>query len=217
LLFIGLATNVSAGERALVSLVAQVSFAVTGALFLAGLAIVMWRPSVAALAILLVSCALGNRFVAGSPNYLWSDPCKVQPSVYAAITEAASWLMTDVDPLYARARIWVDENETIQPLADCPVELSYMAASATTMASMGYVARVFPMGNVDALPAEALTRLASPDRMLVIVSNQSAALAAWRRRLADLGLVHEEIGQRRVEVMQSGFTMHVWSIRQRSP
>ena len=217
LLCVALVMGPLPGELAAVAFIAQVSFVVSAALFFAGFAFVLWRPGVTSVAILLVTCAFGNRLVAGSMDYVWSDPCKVQVPVYGAIVETSSWLMTDLDPLYSRVRIWFDEEEVVEPLAGCPVRLGFMATSAMTMASMGYVARVFPMGNVDALPDEALVRLASPDRMLVIISNQSAALEAWRLRLEGLGLVHEEIGQRRVEVMQSGFTMHVWNVRRRSP
>ena len=216
-LWIGLAADATRSERALAALVAPVAFAATGALFLTGFAMVMWRPAVASLAILLVSVALGNRVVSGSPNYSWSDPCKVQPAVYGGIADAASWLMTDVDPLYTRVRIWFDEDEVLQPLADCTVSLGYVVASVTTMASMGYVSRAFPLGDVGALPAEALIGLTASETMLVIISNQSAALEAWRERLNSLGLVHEEISHRRVEVMESGFMMRVWKVQQRSP
>jgi hypothetical protein len=191
--------------------VARVQFAALGALFLLGFALVLWRPAVVSIALMIVTFAYGNRLGAGASDYLRSDSCKIQPAVYGAIVDAASWLMTDADPVYTRARIWFDENEIVQPLENCPVRLGHVANSIATMASMAYVASAFPLAGIDTLPDGAITALIG-DRVLVIIASSSAHLDAWDRRLAGMGLSHVEIQSHRVPMMASGFTIHAWSI-----
>ena len=187
--------------------------AVSGCLlFLVPLVLHRWRPSALSVALVIVMFAFGNRVVGGSSNYAATDRCKLQPSIYAAIVESASWLMTDVDPLYTRARIWFDENEIIQPLEACPVRLGHVANSITTMASMPYVARAFPLPGVDALPDGTVAGLASGDRILVIISNTPAHVTIWNRRLSAMGLTYTVLGSHRVSVLASGFTISAWSI-----
>jgi hypothetical protein len=171
-----------------------------------------WRPSLISAALVVVTFAVGNRLVApGYPDYFATDPCKVQPTVYGAIADAASWLMTDVDPLYTRARIWFDENEIVQPVENCPVRLGHMANSIATMASMRYVAQAFPLPGIDAVPDGAVAALTA-DGILVIISNSPAHLDAWGRRIAAMGLTHAEIQSHRIPMLASGFTIHAWSI-----
>ena len=95
--------GVSVG-RATALLFARFSFAVTAGLLLLALAAVMWRPAVVSTVLLIAVFAFSNRLVvAGSQDYLASDPCKVQSHVYSAIVDAASWLVR-TDPLYRHVR-----------------------------------------------------------------------------------------------------------------
>jgi hypothetical protein len=210
-LLICLTVDMIPGAQAIVLRVARVQFAALGALFLLGFALVLWRPAVVSIALMIVTFAYGNRLGAGASDYLRSDSCKIQPAVYGAIVDAASWLMTDADPVYTRARIWFDENEIVQPLENCPVRLGHVANSIATMASMAYVASAFPLAGIDTLPDGAITALIG-DRVLVIIASSSAHLDAWDRRLAGMGLSHVEIQSHRVPMMASGFTIHAWSI-----
>ena len=176
-----------------------------------------WRPSLISAALVVVTFAVGNRLVApGRSDYFAADTCKVQPTVYGAIVDAATWLMTEADPLYTRARIWFDEEEIVQPLENCRVRLGHMANSIATMASVSYVARAFPLAGLDALPDGAVTALTG-DRILVIISNSPAPLEAWTRRIAAMGLTHAEIQSHRVQMLASGFTLHAWSVSAGSP
>jgi hypothetical protein len=161
--------------------------------------------------------AYGNRLVGpGSPDYFATDRCKIQPAVYGAIVEAASWLMIKVDPLYTRAQIWFDEGEIIQPLEACPVRLGHVANSIASTAWMGYVARAFPLPGVEALPDSSILALAGEDRILVVISNTPTSLDVWRRRFDALELVHTPIASHRVQMLASGFTMHAWRVSPRS-
>jgi hypothetical protein len=200
------------GAHAVAVFVAPVSFIAIGILFLLGFAIVLWRPAVASVAILLATFAFGNRLVAGPQDYLLSDSCKVQPSVYAAVVDAASWLMTEVDPLYTRARIWFDEDEILQPLDGCPIRLGYMANSIATMASMAYVTRPFPMPGVKEVPDTVLEALARDGRILTLISRRSEPLDAWKTRFERLALAPEEIARHRVGVLSSEFTLYAWTV-----
>jgi hypothetical protein len=200
------------GAAAAAVLVAPASFGAIGALFLLGLAVFLVRPGVASVALLLVTFALGNRLINLSPEYLANDTCKVQPEVYAAIVDASSWLMTDVDPLFTRAYIWFDENEIVQPLNGCPVRLGHVSNSIATMASMSYVARAFPLPALEGIPDASIMALGTDNAILVIISNVPAHRDAWKARLASLGLTGTEIGSRRVPLLASGLSMHAWSI-----
>ena len=105
-------------------LVAPFSFVAICLLLFSALAVVLWRPSVTSVAILIGVFAFSNRLVAGAQQDYWvSDRCKVQQQVYAAIVDAASWLIK-TDPLYGRVRIWFDENEVIQPIEGCPIRVA---------------------------------------------------------------------------------------------
>ena len=177
-----------------------------------GFAAYLWRPSAVSALAVLVTFALGNRLVApGYPDYFASDQCKVQPSVYAAIVDAASWL-DRLDPLYNRVHTWFDENELLRPADACVVRLGHMANSITTMAFVPYVTRAFPMPGVEAVPDDAVVALTQGNRVLVIISDAPEPLEAWRRRLDAMGLGHTEIAMHRVPVLASGFTMHAWSV-----
>jgi len=211
-LFAGLTVEAIPGARATAALIAQVSFVAIAALFFAGFAGVMWRPGLVSLAVLLTTFSFGNRLVGGSENYFWTDTCKVQSSVYGAIVDAASWLMTDVDPLYTRARIWFDEGELIEPVAGCSVRLGLMTNSIATMASMRYVARAFPLPSVAAIPDASIAAL-TDDSMLVIVTSSPRHMHEWDQRLTAAGLTHSEMGAQVVPVGSSNFTLHAWSLR----
>jgi hypothetical protein len=193
--------------------IAPFSFVAMLALLLAALIAVLLRPSVTSLAIVFVVFAFSNRLVvAGSSDYLASDPCKVQSDVYRGVVDAASWLVR-TDPLYRRVRTWFDERELIQPISDCNVRLGFMGNSITTMTSMGYVTRPFPMPAVEDVPDAAVRALTEGDRLLAIISSRPEHLQAWTRRLETLGLVHEEVARHSVAVGASGFTVHAWTIR----
>jgi hypothetical protein len=167
---------------------------------------------VAAACLFVSAFAIGNRLVASVPqSYVAGDPCKVQPAVYSAVVEAASWLVS-IDPVYRRVRVWFGENETIEALPGCPVGLGLMGYSIRTMASMNYVTMPHPMPGVDALPEQAIRRLQDSDAILAIVSDRQESLEKWERRLASLGLMHRELHRFRVPVMESGFTIHAWAV-----
>jgi hypothetical protein len=211
-LFAGLTLESLPGARVAVQLVAQGSLVAIAALFSLAFAVVLWRPAVVSVAVLLVAFGYGNRLVGESPDYLGSDPCKVQPAVYAAVVDAASWLIT-IDPLYTRARVWFDESELLRPTGACTILLGHIGYSATTAASMVYVTRAFPMPAVDDVPDGAIDALTHGDRMLAIVTGQSASLDAWQRRLAGLGLEYDERGRHLINVLDSQFAVHAWTIR----
>jgi hypothetical protein len=187
------------------------------ALFLAPLALHAWRPSIVSVLLFAIAFAFGNR--AFSPffrDYLASDPCKVQPAVYGAIVEGATWLMK-VDPLYTRLYTWFDDTELLNPKEGCTVQLGHMGNSMTTMASVAYVAKAFPLPSVDGVPDASVLALAEGGRMLAIISNRPAYLEEWKRRLDGLGLFGEEIDRRTIRVIGSEFTMYALNVRRRSP
>jgi hypothetical protein len=200
-----------AGIRVAAAIVAPLGSMGVAAFLLLVLGGVLWRPSTGSLVVLLVAIPLSYRLMGGSRDYFANDACKLQPDVYGAIVDAASWLM-ETDPLYRRVRLWFDEEEVIYPIGECPVRLGYMGYSMTSMASTGYVVRPNPMPGVADLPETSVRELTQGDRLLIIVSNQDEPLEAWRRRIEALGLAHEEVDRYRVGVLSSGFTMHVWSV-----
>jgi hypothetical protein len=204
------------GARALAGQVQSFVF-VAGALILfAPLVLYRWWPSVASAALVVAVFAFDNRLVSpGHPDYFAADRCKIQPAVYGAIVDAASWAMS-VDPLYTRARIWFDEKALIQPLEGCPVRVGHMANSITTMASMAYVAKAFPLAGVEELPDESVLALAE-GLTLVIVSTTPGQLDEWSRRLEGMGLTHRPIASHEVPVMQSRLWLHAWSVARSSP
>lgn len=208
---IGLTVRDIPGVQAASALFAPINFVAIGALFLLPLLAMIWRPSVAAVATLALVFAFANRLAGGSEDYLASDRCKVQPPVYAAIVDAASWLM-ETDPFYQKARVWFDENEVIYPLESCEVRLGYMANSITMMGAARYVTRAFPLPGIDGVPDEAIRELASSDGKLIIVSDATATVEAWSRRLQAMGLRHELVTSHTVRVMESRFTMRAWSV-----
>lgn len=185
-------------------------------LFLAALALYVWRPSAASVLLFTIAFSFGNRVF--SPfflDYLASDPCKVQPAVYGAIVDGATWLMK-VDPLYTRLYTWFDDKELLHPKEGCTVQLGHMSNSMTTMASVAYVAKAFPLPRVDEVPDASMLALAEGGRILAIISQQPAHLEEWKRRLDGLGLSGEEIDRHTVRVMDSEFTMYAWTVQRRS-
>jgi hypothetical protein len=130
--------------------------------------------------------------------------------------DGASWLIR-TDPLYRHVRTWFDEGEVIQPEGECAVRLGFVGYSITTMTSMGYITRPFPMPGVDDVPDAAVRALTEDDRILAIITSRSDHLQGWTRRLERLGLVHEEVARHRVEVHSSGFTIHAWTVRPVAP
>jgi hypothetical protein len=171
----------------------------------------LWRPSALSAICVLAVFAFDNRVTGAHSTYSGADPCKVQPSIYGAVVDAGSWLMT-IDPFYNRARIWADENELVSPLEGCPARLADMTHSMAAMASAGYVMRTVPIPGIDRVPDESLHNL-TRDEILVIVTNTPAHLEAWSHRLEALGLTHSEIESHRVPLLSSGFTMYAWSVR----
>src|SRR5262249_13002243 len=106
--------------------IAHQSAVVGCALFAIGLLAYVVRPGISASILVIVVFAVGNRLVARTPmSYLASDRCKVQPEVYTAVVDAASWLST-VDPTHTRARSWFDQNERTEPIAGCPVVVGWI-------------------------------------------------------------------------------------------
>jgi hypothetical protein len=180
--------------------------------FLVPLAVYFWRPSVAAACLFVAVFAVGNRLVANAPeNYAADDPCKVQPAVYRAIVEAASQLVS-IDPVYRRVRIWFGENEMINPLPGCPVRLGWMGYSIRTMTSMNYVARPFPMPDVEDVPEQAIRQMKDSGAILTIVSGEPESQREWEQRLAALGLSYQEMHRFRVPVMEAEFTVRAWAV-----
>lgn len=186
------------------------------ALFLLALASHVWRPSVASVLLFTIAFAFGNRAFSPFQDYLISDPCKVQPAVYGAIVDGATWLMK-VDPLYTRLYTWFDDKELLHPTEGCTVRLGHVGNSMTTMASVGYVAKAFPLPSVEEVPEESVRALAEGGRMLAIISTQPAHLDEWQRRLDASGLVGEEIDRHNVRVMDAQFTMYAWTVRRPIP
>jgi hypothetical protein len=199
------------GAETAARVVAPSGFIAIGTLMVAPLLLALWRPSVVTVAIVIAAFALSNRLVASSADYLIADGCKLQPQVYNAIVDGASWLMK-TDPLYRRVRIWFDENELIQPVDGCPVRVSHMSNSIRTMASMGYVIQKFPMPAIAAVPDASLTAVTEGDRLMVIITDRPAVLDAWTRRLDAMGLVPKSIDSHRVPVLNAGFTIHAWTV-----
>ena len=187
--------------------------AVAGSIvFLAPVAVYLWRSSVAAVCLVVAVFAIGNRLVAAVPqNYAADDPCQVQPAVYGAIVEAASHLGS-IDPLYRRVAIWFSEDETIQPLPGCPLRLGAIGYSIKSMSSMDYATRAFPMPDVEDVPETAIREMGDSDTILTIVSDRPESLRKWEHRLAALRLTKKELDRFRVPLMESGFTIHAWSI-----
>jgi hypothetical protein len=211
LLFVGLTVDNPPGAGA-VAMLAQGSLVAIAALFLLGFAVVLWRPAVVSVAVLLAAFGYGSRLVAGSADYLAGDPCKVQSAAYAAVVDAASSLIT-IDPLYTRARVWFDESELLRPTGACTLRLGHISYSAATMASMAYVTRPFPMPSVEDVSDAAIEALTQGDGMLAIITSQSAVLDAWKRRLAGMGLEHDEGGRHLIRVLDSRFAIYVWTVR----
>jgi hypothetical protein len=185
-------------------------------LFFAALAMHVWRPSLASVLLFIVTFAFGNRLLSVPLDYLASDPCKVQPAVYGAIVDGATWLMK-VDPLYTRLYTWFDDKELLYPKEGCTVRLGHLGNSMTAMASVGYVAKAFPLPSVDELPDASVLGLAEGGRILAIISRQPAHLEEWKRRFEGVGLVGEEIDRHDVRVMGAELTMYAWTVHPRSP
>ena len=169
----------------------------------------LWRPSVLSSMCIVALFAFDNRLLGGNPEYFATDRCKIQPSVYSAIVDAASWMMA-IDPFYNSATVWFDENERIRPLEGCSVSLAYMTYSLNAMAAGKYLTG-FPLPGIDRVPDETLRALTN-DAILVILTNTPAHLDGWSRRLDAMGLSHSEIESHRVPLMESGFTLHAWRI-----
>ena len=179
--------------------------------FLAPLAVYLWRPSVVAVCLFVTVFAIGNRLVADVPQaYAADDPCKVQPAVYSAIVEAASRLVS-IDPLYRRVAIWFSQDERISPLPNCPVRLDWMGYSIRTMTSMNYLTKP-PMPEVEEVPEQALRDIQDTDIILTIVSDRPESVRKWEHRLASLGLRHRELDRFRVPMMESGFDIYAWVV-----
>jgi hypothetical protein len=188
---------------------------ITGSVFfLVPLVIFGWRPSIMTATLTIVVFAVGNRLVSPIPHqYAASDPCKVQPAVYAGIVDGATRLVT-IDPIYRRERIWFDEHEIIRPLNDCSISLGLMAYSMRAMSSVDSIAPPFPMPGINDVHEAQIRELVDGDAFLTIITDNAAHLASWDRRLAALGLERQEIAQYRVPVMDGGFTVHAWTIHQ---
>ena len=189
-------------------------FPAGAAWFLSALGVHIWRPSVVSVLLFVVTFAFGNRLLSVPVDYQASDSCKVQPAVYSAIVDGATWLMK-VDPLYTRLYTWFDDKELLHPKEGCTVQLGHMSNSMTTMASVAYVAKAFPLPRVDEVPDASVLALAEGGRILAIVSQQPAHLEEWKRRLDGLGLSGEEIDRHTVRVMDSEFTMYAWTVHRR--
>jgi hypothetical protein len=130
--------------------------------------------------------------------------------------DGAEWLMK-VDPLYTRLFTWFDDHELLYPKQGCAVRLGHMGNSMTTMASVGYAAKAFPLPSVEAVPDAAVLALAEGGRMLAIISARPAHLDEWKRRLTGMGLVGEEIDRHSIRVMDSEFSMYAWTVRRQTP
>lgn len=182
-----------------------------GIVFFAPLVMYLWRPSIATAYLFVIIFAIGNRLVADVPqSYAADDPCKVQPTVYRAIVEAAS-RMFSIDPLYHRVAIWFSQDERISPLPGCPVRLDWMGYSIRTMTSMNYLSKP-PLPDVEEMPEQVIRAIQDTDIILTIVSDRPESLQKWERRLASLGLKHRELDRFRVPMMESGFDIHAWVV-----
>ncbi|HET9384635.1 MAG TPA: hypothetical protein VFO67_05780, partial [Gemmatimonadales bacterium] len=139
---------------------------VAAVVFVAPIAVYLWRPSAATVCLFVAVFALGNRLVAGSPqNYAADDRCKVQPAVYQAIVDATSRLVS-IDPMYYRVRIWFGENEVIYPAPQCGVSLGWMGYSIRSMSSMNYLTKPHPMPEVDDVPEDSIRQMRDSDAIL---------------------------------------------------
>ncbi len=203
------------GISELAPLIWPVVFPVGTALFFSALAIHVWRPSLASVLLFVATFAYGNRLLSVPVDYQASDPCKVQAAVYGAIVDSATWLMK-VDPLYTRVSTWFDDQESLSPKPGCPVRLGHMGNSITTMASVGYVSKAFPLPSAATMPDGVVREMAEGGRILAIISSQPAHAAEWQQRIEGMGLVREEIDRHVVRVLDSGFTIYAWSLERGS-
>jgi hypothetical protein len=187
------------------------------AVFASGLLAYVFSPRLSTSILVIAVFAFGNRFVADHPDdYSARDGCQLQPQIYNAIVDGASFLGR-LDPTYTRAQSWFEQDEKIEPIDGCPVGVGLMAGAMTTMAYVPYVTRPWPMPAVEGVPEEAVRAVASKDDVLAIISNHPENLDAWSRRLDHMGLEHRELARHRVPLLSSGFTIHAWELLPKPP
>jgi hypothetical protein len=185
--------------------------------FGAGLLAWFLRPGVVASFVLILVFALGNRLMVNRADlYAATDACKIEPAVYTAIVESASWL-AEFDPTFSRVRTWFDEGERIQPAPACTVRVGAVGSAITAMAYVPYVTNPFPMPGVDDVPEAALQALARDGAILMIITNAPDHLQRWGRRLDGLRLAHEEVARHDTRILGSEFAIHAWQIAAAAP
>jgi hypothetical protein len=159
-----------------------------------------------------------NSLLAGGPRsrYYANDSCKMQPAIYGAIVDGASWL-GDLDPTYTHVRTWFDEMEQAEPLQGCKVSMPDVAASITATAlGVAYITTPYPMPDVDRVPEKDVRSLESEELILAVISSRSDPLDRWSRRLEAMGLSHQELARHTVPLLDSAIVIHAWRITQGS-
>jgi hypothetical protein len=168
-------------------------------------------------AVFVVVFGFANSLLARGPDrYYATDPCKIQPEVYAAIVDAGSWLAR-VDRTHKQIRTWFDEQERIDVGRGCTVGMGPVASSITQMVFVPYVTTPFPMPGIAEVPDTAIRSLESSRLVLALISSRTDTLDRWRQRINAMGLLAEEVTTHRVPLLESAFTIHAWRIAQQTP
>lgn len=191
---------------------------VSGAVYVSGFVAWLLRPTAATLAVLLSFYAGANRIGAANvlSDYVSGDPCKTQREVYLAIVDAATWIGS-VDPSYARVRVWYPENDTMDIGSGCRTGVGLMGGSIANMAFVQYVVNPFPMPDVRDIPDEDVAALSAGEYLLTIITESQRNVEAWSTRLAQMGLLHREVGRHEVRIRNASFRLHAWVVQQPAP